>query len=32
MSKQRKYPPVVGEFETLEKIKEGFSIARYGDG
>ena len=26
------YPPVAGEFETVAKICEGFSIARYGDG
>ena len=27
-----KYPEVVGEFETVKKIAEGFSIARIGDG
>lgn len=26
------YPEVAGEYETLEKIKQGFSIARFGDG
>lgn len=27
-----KYPAVVGEFETIKKIKKGFSISRLGDG
>lgn len=27
-----KYPIVHGEYETLAKIKEGYSLARYGDG
>ena len=27
-----KWPTVVGEFETVKKIKKGFSIARFGDG
>jgi hypothetical protein len=26
------YPSVIGEVETIAKIKEGFSIARFGDG
>ncbi len=26
------YPPVLGEFETVKKISEGFSISRSGDG
>ena len=26
------YPHVIGEVETIAKIKEGYSIARYGDG
>jgi hypothetical protein len=26
------YPKVIGEFDTVRKLKEGFSIARYGDG
>lgn len=27
-----KFPYVIGEYETLEKLHEGYSIARYGDG
>ena len=27
-----RYPDVFGEFETLKKIKKGFSISRWGDG
>ena len=27
-----KYPPVLGEFETVEKIAKGFSLSRWGDG
>lgn len=26
------YPEVIGEFETLKKLRKGFSIARFGDG
>src|SRR5689334_5478065 len=26
------YPPVAGEFETVAKLLEGYSIARFGDG
>ena len=26
------YPPVAGEFETIRKLLDGFSIARFGDG
>lgn len=26
------YPGVIGEFETVAKLKDGFSIARFGDG
>ena len=26
------YPQVIGEFATVRKLREGFSIARYGDG
>jgi hypothetical protein len=28
----REYPRVHGELETLERIKQGFSICRIGDG
>lgn len=28
----RKYPKVVGEFATVEKLVQGFSIGRFGDG
>lgn len=28
----RRYPNVIGEFDTISKLKEGASIARYGDG